>query len=47
MTNREEIPFSKKMIEDSVNVIIGVEFVGGPSLGGPKPLTIFFKDDSI
>ena len=35
------------MQEESVNVIIDAKFVEGSSFKGPKPLTIFFEDDSI
>ena len=35
----------EKVIEESINVITGAEFVGGSSLRGPKLLTIFFEDD--
>ena len=37
----------EKVIEESINVITGAEFVRGSSLRGPKLLTIFFEDDLI
>ena len=47
MMNREEIEFSTKVVEEFIIVIIGAEFVGGSSSSGPKPWTIFFKDDLV
>ena len=41
------IEFSKKIIEESVNVITDAKFVGGSSSEGPKPLSIFFEDDLL
>ena len=42
-----EIEFSEKVVEDFINVITGVEFVGWSFLGRPKPLTIFFEGDPV
>ena len=47
MMDREEIEFSEKVPEESVNVIIDAKFVEGSSFDGSKPLTIFFEDDSV
>ena len=47
MMDQGEIEFSRKVIEESVNVIIDTRFVGESSFEGSKPLTIFFKDDPI
>ena len=40
MMNRGEIEFSKKVVEDSINMIIGAKFVGGSSSGGPKSFQV-------
>ena len=37
-----EIEFFEKIVEESINVIIDAKFVGESSLGGSRPLTIFF-----
>ena len=47
MMDKREIDFSKKVIKESIKVIIDARFIGESSSIGPKPLTIFFKDDSI
>ena len=47
MMNQGEIEFLEKINEESVNVITRAEFAGGSFLGGPKPLTIFFKVDPV
>ena len=47
MMDQGEIELSKKVIEESINVITDAKFVGESSLKGSKPLTIFFEDDSI
>ena len=40
-----EIEFSKKIVEESINVITNAKFVGESSTKGPRPLTIFFEDN--
>ena len=45
--DRGEIEFSRKVIDELVNVITDAKFVGESSTRGLKPLTIFFEDDLI
>ena len=47
MMDQEEIEFSEKIMEESVNVITDARFVEESFLGGSRPLTIFFEDDPI
>ena len=47
MMDHGEIEFFEKIVEESVNMITDAKFMGESSLGGPRPLTIFFEDDLI
>ena len=42
-----EIEFFRTVVKESINVIIDAKFMGESSLGGHRPLTIFFEDDLI
>ena len=42
-----EIEFSKKRIEESINMITNAKFVGKSPSEGLRPLAIFFKNDLI
>ena len=37
----------KKIVEESINVIMNARFVGETSSRGPRPLTVFFEDESV
>ena len=47
MMDQGEIEFSEKIKEESVNMITDGRFFGEASSKRPRPLTIFFEDDSI
>ena len=47
MIDRRRVEFSKKIVEESINVITDAKFMGKSSSRGSRPLTIFFKDDLI
>ena len=47
MMDQGEIEFYEKIVEESINVIIDAKFMGESSLERPRPLTIFFEDDSV
>ena len=47
MMDQREIEFSRKVVEESINVITDAKFMGESSSKGPRPLTIFFEDDLV
>ena len=47
MMDEVEIEFSKKIVEEPINVITDAKFIGESSLSGLRPLTIFFEDDLV